>query len=487
MYSMGWKIPALSAVVGIVVLTVGGVAIGLVVHGGAGALLGAVPGALAGVAAGFVPALRDHAEQRRERANAARLALVPIAETRLQGGQQSPASLLRPERAVVKFAGRESELEALRAWCAPEAARSVRVLVGAGGVGKTRLALQLAAEFKAAKGRRRSRDARGAWLVKAGREGNAVPAARGVCSGPVLLVVDYAETRAGLEGLLAAVLADGGPVRVLLLARSLGEWSERLAEESDNEVARLFTESPSVQLDAPVNQAKSDAELATAALPDFAAALGVPVPQQVVFESAAGRVPLLVLHAAALVAVLRSAAAAAPQQVVVREGEVLGELLEHEARYWRRSAKVAGFPDDGSILKPVVAAAALLGAADQEEAAELIGRVPELAGVAPWQRLKWAQWLYGLYPAGPDRRLGSLQPDLLAEAHVTSQLAANSGLAQACLRDLTPGQAEHALTVLARARPSTARLARSSRTRCMKTWSTSRFLRPGSPCKPGRD
>ena len=41
-------------------------------------------------------------------------------------------------------------------------------------------------------------------------------------------VVDYAETRIGLGGLLRAVAADRGSVRVLLLARSAGEWRDRL-------------------------------------------------------------------------------------------------------------------------------------------------------------------------------------------------------------------------------------------------------------------
>jgi tetratricopeptide (TPR) repeat protein len=44
-----------------------------------------------------------------------------------------------------------------------------------------------------------------------------------------------------------------------------------------------------------------------------------------------------------------------------------------------------------------------------------------------------------------------VQPDLLAEHHVMSQLAADPALAQAMLTDLSPGQAEQALTVLARA------------------------------------
>jgi hypothetical protein len=44
----------------------------------------------------------------------------------------------------------------------------------------------------------------------------------------LLLVVDHAETRTGLERLLDAVACDTGWVRVLLLGRQAGEWWQRL-------------------------------------------------------------------------------------------------------------------------------------------------------------------------------------------------------------------------------------------------------------------
>ena len=168
------------------------------------------------------------------------------------------------------------------------------------------------------------------------------------------------------------------------------------------------------------------------------------------FELPDRRVPVLVLHAAALVAVLRSAEDPVRRQRVA-VGAALDELLEHEARYWRRTAAAARLSDDGRVFKPVVAAAALLGAADLDDAATVAGRVPDLAGAGPGELRRWGRWLYGLYPAGADGRLGSLQPDLLAETHVTGQLATDPGLARKCLHDLTQAQAEQALTLLARA------------------------------------
>ena len=437
----GWRLRALWVVLAVVGLTVAGAAIGLVMHGPMGALVGVIPGAVASVIAGFVPGVRDQAAARRAEIASALRRWKAVGEPGRP--DQNPAGLLRPDRGIVEFTGRLAELAELRSWCTSGAARSVRVLAGAGGVGKTRLALQLAEEWNAAGHMWR--------LVASGQEGQAVQAARAVTAGPVLLVVDYAETRAGLSALLEELLADEAPapMRVLLLARSLGEWWEQLAEQSAPAVARLLGEGAPIQLSPLLADDTSNAALAEAAVPCFADALGVAPPARVAFELPAGPVPVLVLHAAALVAVLRSARAG-PDPVVVT-AEVLDELLEHEARYWRRKAAAAGLASDGRVLKPVVAAAALLGASSVDEAAELAGRVPDLAGAALGDRRQWAYWLYDLYPAGTDGHLGPLQPDLLAEAHVVVQLSRDPALARSCLRNLPVPQAERAMTVLARA------------------------------------
>jgi hypothetical protein len=306
-----------------------------------------------------------------------------------------PSLLLRPERAVVGFTGRDTELAELRAWCQSDRPRSVGVLAGAGGVGKTRLALQIAGEW-AATGRER-------MLVAAGQEAEALKRVRAATSGPALLVVDYAETRTGLGDLLRAALDDPGQVRVLLLARSLGEWWDRLTEESAPAVAQLLSAASTIHLDTPIEDVP-DADLAAAAVPFFAAELGVPPPSPA-FELPPQRVPVLVLHAAALVAVLRAMTSPpGPLRVAATEG-VLGELLEHEARYWRRSATSAGLPEDGRVLKAVVAGAILLGATNLKEAAAVAGRVPDLAGAPARDRRRWARWLYDLYPGGPAGRL----------------------------------------------------------------------------------
>jgi tetratricopeptide (TPR) repeat protein len=125
--------------------------------------------------------------------------------------------------------------------------------------------------------------------------------------------------------------------------------------------------------------------------------------------------------------------------------------MTHEARYWRRAAAAVGLPEDGALLKAVVAAAALLGAVNLADAATTVAHVPDLADAPLAQRRLWARWLYQLYPADTEGRLGSLQPDLLAETHVVQQLSGDTSLATGCLRELPISEAVRALTVLARA------------------------------------
>ncbi|HEU5420595.1 MAG TPA: hypothetical protein VFV41_23105 [Streptosporangiaceae bacterium] len=355
-----------------------------------------------------------------------------------------PCGLLRPDQHVVEFTGRVVEQTVLTSWCASAEGRSVRIIAGPGGSGKTRLALRAATVFEAGRGQWR--------LVPAGDEARAVAAARAKTPGPLLLVVDGAEARPELRPLLTAVLGDPGRIRVLLLARALGEWWGELIEQSEPAIRQLLTEAEPLQLARPVVPDLGDAELARAALPYFASALHLTVPLQVSFGLPAQRLPVLLLHAAALVAVLRSAAApAAGLRLDITTG-MLDELLEHEARYWQRSARAAGLSTDGAVLGQVTAAAALLGSPDPAETARVIARVPGLAGASRARRRSWAHWLHELYPPAPDGSLGSLQPALLAEAHITRQLAADPALARVCLRELTGEQASRVLTILARAR-----------------------------------
>jgi hypothetical protein len=332
---VGWKSTTLAAVLWVVALTVWAAVAAGGVKGPTGVLAGAVLTALASVAAGYVPGIRDTVLRRRAArtqletdAAADREVLSLISELPGMG----PAGLLDPRRGLVDFVGRERELAVLLAWCEDDQPRGVRLVTGPGGVGKTRLSVELCARLEPL----------GWRCVRVGdrEEAVALAAARRGWLGPVLLVVDYAETRIGLRGLLRSVAGDAGPVRVLLLARSMGEWRDRLGG-GEPAIRELLTGADGDQpLPAAVSVELSNADLVRAAAPMFAAALGVAAPSRVAVEAGPGAVRVLDLHAAALVAVLRSAAA--EETVRVSVAGVLEELLGHEERFWHGSAERAG-------------------------------------------------------------------------------------------------------------------------------------------------
>ncbi|KRD17898.1 hypothetical protein ASE41_20520 [Streptomyces sp. Root264] len=174
---------------------------------------------------------------------------------------RSPAALLRADAEAVTFRGRKSELADLHAWCenGPPAIQ-VRVLTGPGGQGKTRLA-------------RRLTDTLGwrGWGTVTGHlspdlTDDPTPDAAPpdfttlTTSLPLLLVVDYAETRPRLlRRLITHLHRSRHRVRVLLLARSDGQWRTGSLQAVAN-VRDLLEEAPVIPLAPliPTSQAAQD-------------------------------------------------------------------------------------------------------------------------------------------------------------------------------------------------------------------------------------
>ncbi|SEG27383.1 Tetratricopeptide repeat-containing protein [Thermomonospora echinospora] len=404
-------------------------------------------GMVGAVTGGFAPTVFDWLKERA----VTREALGELEE--LAGPVGGPAGLLDPRRQVVEFVGRDDELTGLIAWCEDVLAGRVRLLTGPGGMGKTRLSVQLCVRM-----------AEVGWRcvrVADGAEDTALSALRAGVGGRVLLVVDYAETRVGLSALLRQVAADTGTVRVLLLARSAGEWWDRLKATEPQVRTLIAGDAVRMELGAVLDAHLSDAQVVERAVPRFAAALGVEHPVRAQVEDEGHRARVLDLHAAALVAVLRALQAQqqgqpAPGVVRVRLADVLGELLGHEERYWLGSAQRAGLLDGPhamtpAVLRQIVAAGCLLGAATKDEALRLLERVPD--AVATPRVTAWLRELYppATSPQGTGEWLGSLQPDRLAEHHTIAELSAAPDLAEACLTDLDDRQALRAITLLGRA------------------------------------
>jgi hypothetical protein len=128
---VGWKTPTIVTALVVVALTVLASVIGLAISGPWGLVAGGVVLALATLVAGYVPAIRGSVKARRSELDAARAEWDAIGEPVASGAATGPAGLLRPERAIVEFTGREAELAELRVWYESVGSGPVRVLVGA--------------------------------------------------------------------------------------------------------------------------------------------------------------------------------------------------------------------------------------------------------------------------------------------------------------------------------------------------------------------
>ena len=415
-------------------LAAAGAGIAYVLAGGPWAAAGAVIGAVAGA---FAPSVYDGVRER----GATREAWQRSLES---PPPQSWARLLDPRRELVGFVGRKEELAALVAWCQDDHAARLRLVTGPGGVGKTRLAVELVERMK-----------QQGWTcerVADGKEGEAITALRAVTRGRALLVVDYAETRVRLKQLLTALAGNhGDDVRVLLLARSAGDWWEQLGGE-EPAVWDLVHAAKKAELALPAVVAAdlSDADIIALAVTSFAQELGLPEKTVEIYGgTGTGRRRVLDLHAAALVAVL---AEAGTGTVRIDIRTVLGELLRHEQHLWYYSARAAGLSDgpDGMLalmLRQVVAAGCLLGAATEQEARALPGRVPGL-----WPSVRVASGCGTCTPLAPVTRMARFPAARPAgrTAHPERTIASLE-LSRACLTSLDSRQALRAVTLLARA------------------------------------
>ncbi|MFY1621570.1 tetratricopeptide repeat protein [Micromonospora sp. WMMD735] len=265
------------------------------------------------------------------RVSAADSAPAPVSVPK---ARSQPSRLLLAHHQVVPFTGRERTLDALAEWIRGGEPVAARLVHGAGGQGKTRLAAEVTVQCAAA-----------GWAVWKVTHtptpvSGAVPVSRVELPGTaVLAVVDYAD-RWPASALLALLtqLRDlharaGARVRVLMLARSDGYWWPAVANRAEGDLD-IDTD----QMALPPLAADSDDDrstLFTTAADRFATAMeltppagGWPVPQL----TAPSYGQVLAVHMTALAAVDAYRHHQAPP---TDPGAVSAYLLRREQAHWQ--------------------------------------------------------------------------------------------------------------------------------------------------------
>ncbi|MFL6216205.1 MAG: glycosyltransferase family 4 protein [Blastocatellia bacterium] len=369
---------------------------------------------------------------------------MPVKQWRADAGMAN-SQLLRAEEALLEFdPARQPEIDTLNGWLDdPQWPLSVRLITGAGGQGKTRLALEVCQQRREASWH--------AGLLDSSLEVNRMSAswqALRKLDQPLLIVVDYAETRqAAFLALLKAALQNPAtqPVRMLLLARDGGEWWDNLPGRDRDCEALLsgYATTGPFRLPALYAAEQHRREAYKKALRAFASTLGVSAPDMVPdligdhFER-----PLYVQMAALL--------ALYGEQPTTAQG-LTKALLNHERRYWRGVLDHLNWPEPERRAEQLLTLSTLAGGFATSRNAEPYWIKAKRNVLRPADFNSMFRDLVTLYPGA--QGLQALRPDLLGEALVAQALLrpeADTLLDAVLSNSATQAIRRNALTVLAR-------------------------------------
>jgi len=369
---------------------------------------------------------------------------MPAGQWRADAGM-AESQLLRAEEALLSFdPARQPDIDTLNTWLDDSLwPLAVRLITGAGGQGKTRLALEFC-HLRQESG----------WYtgfldstIDVNRMTITWQALRNLDQ-QLLIVVDYAETRqTAFLALLKAALQEpvNRPVRVLLLARDGGEWWDNLPSRDPACEALLsgYATTGPFRLPALYEAVQDRQDAYKKALQAFAQTLGVTAPDIVPdllgehFER-----PLYVQMAALL--------ALYGERPTTAQG-LTKALLNHERRYWLGVLAHFNWPEPGRRAEQLLSLTTLAGGFVTPRAAEpyWVKARSRVLNTADFNSLFRA--LTALYPG--TQGLQPLRPDLLGEALVAQALLrpGTDTLLDAVLSgSATQPVRRNALTVLAR-------------------------------------
>ncbi len=353
------------------------------------------------------------------------------------GPDAPPSALLRAQSRAMPLIGRDKELARLESWALRDDLFGVRLVTGAAGQGKSRLARELGEHLAAA----------GWQVIEIRRTGPVSDALRRLGDRPSLLVVDYAETQADTVAELVEAMTDldlFAAVRLLLLARGAGEWWTRLVSRSAI-VEDLLASAGTLTLSSLAENREASTAIYSAARASFRATLGLPANEA---DGATYR------RQRSIFDIIESALADLMATAIPSERTRTAlPLLEHERRYVLGAAADEGLDGlDGVELDRFLTVLTLFGAVSERAAIELLSTVDSDLGPAELRKL--ARLCRRLYP-GEDRYIDGVRPDSLAEKLVAQVVIDDPALIgeHALWRSsaVLPEQLRRALIILARA------------------------------------
>ncbi|MGW3044370.1 trypsin-like peptidase domain-containing protein [Kitasatospora sp. NPDC001159] len=424
-----------------------------------------------------------------ERASGTRPQLEPADLHTLFDSAPQPVAaasyLLAARSETVEFTGLDTELQLLRAWCHSPQAVDVAVVCGSGGVGKTRLAVELARRLADRRPQAESAPDATNFAWSAGfldpktAPDQTYQMLRHLIR-PALIIVDYAEYHLGqVRALLEALVNHRAPahrIRVLLVARSTHEWWLKLrarhpAMVSGTEIV-LAPDNLLRQVDAQELRERARISFTRRIAALQWSGVSDDWDAEEFLDRVADHVPphegqteddpatVLSLHIESLAGVLVDK----PIDGDLDPHEV---LLYHEERYWDRASAVL-FPQplDPDYRKALIAVQRLAGAADQKEAdaairaawaahyGDVLTAPPLTSDMVRAQR----RFLSAVYPPTGHAYWGGIGPDVLT-AKLVNDVEADSGgepeggtfLARTLSSPLlSPSQRRHCLAIVGR-------------------------------------
>ncbi len=362
-------------------------------------------------------------------------------------GTHRISTLLAAEHALAPFRARLTETQALTHWCTDAAAPVVHVVAGPGGVGKSRLAVEVARLLP------------DEWVTGrcvGGRAGDVLPPVL-ACQEPTLVVVDDADTEPGVASLIEELgeQEGRGQVKVLLLVRDAEVFEQWVQQQlPDRHRGHL----PTMPL-AVVGEAGDRRRWFVEAARAYATALNIPPPPVSDMDTrpvGTDGEAMVVTQARAALAALAATRDRADSIRTAGIDRVAAELIEHERQRWNRAATDPrwGLPESFTVeaRQEALLALALLAPATPAEVAGVLRQLPRFRdGTDEGLLRNVLAWAHHLYP-GPGPAQVEPSPNFLRGVLLTAlRSPAQAELTDSLLSALSRPQCTEVLTRIIRA------------------------------------